>query len=85
MSVHKDLAKHAEKQNTLYREFLQLDQLREAYIEEAVELCKAGKDFSVDNINMVTKQMNQINLRIVPHRKLVTTEMIKEYVEKIKL
>ncbi|MEH6995286.1 DUF2533 family protein, partial [Neobacillus drentensis] len=40
MSVHKDLIKHAQNQNQSYQEFQALDELREQYIEEAVELCK---------------------------------------------
>lgn len=42
MSVHKDLIKHAANQNKTYQLFLSLDQQRESYIEEAVELCKQG-------------------------------------------
>ena len=45
MSVHKDLIVHAQKQNQLYNKFIRLDQQRENYIEEAVELCKAGERF----------------------------------------
>lgn len=82
MSVHKELAQHAEKQNNVYKQFLQLDQLRENYIEEAIALCKKGKPFSTDKINQVTNQMNKINLRFIPDRKNVTNAMIEEYVKK---
>jgi cell division FtsZ-interacting protein ZapD len=84
MSVHKELAQHAEKQNQLYQQFLQLDQIRESYIEEAVELCKQGKAFSTDKINEVTNHMNRMNIRFVPFRKNVTTEMIQDYVKTLK-
>jgi hypothetical protein len=84
MSVHKDLIKHAENQNKTYQEFLALDQQRENYIEEAVELCKKGETFSTDKINEVTNKINRINLRIIPDRKNVTGEMIHEYVKSIK-
>jgi hypothetical protein len=84
MSVHKDLIKHAENQNKTYQEFLALDQQREYYIEEAVELCKKGETFSTDKINEVTNKINRINLRIIPDRKNVTGEMIHEYVKSIK-
>ncbi|MHC0036010.1 DUF2533 family protein [Pseudoneobacillus sp. C159] len=84
MSVHKELAQHAEKQNKLYQQFIQLDQMRESYIEEAVELCKQGKTFSTDKINEITNQMNKMNIRFVPFRKNVTTEMVQEYVNKLK-
>ncbi|WP_462413432.1 DUF2533 family protein [Neobacillus sp. Marseille-QA0830] len=86
MSVHKDLIKHASKQNKSYLEFLALDELRETYIEEAISLCKEGKPFTTDKINEVTSEMNRINLRIIPLRKLVTKEMVMEYVnQKIKV
>lgn len=83
MSVHKDLIQHAKKQNQLYMKFTDLDQQREEYIEEAVKLCKAGKDFTVDKINEVTNQINFIaNERFIPTRKLVTPEMVRVYVDK---
>ncbi|MCH6265414.1 DUF2533 family protein [Neobacillus citreus] len=84
MSVHKDLIKHAENQNKSYQEFLALDQQREMYIEEAVELCKQGKPFSTYKINEVTNRMNKINLRIISIRKNVTPEMVQEYVNKLR-
>jgi hypothetical protein len=83
MSVHKDLIKHAKNQNQSYQEFKALDELREKFIEEAVELCKQGKPFTTDKINEVTNKMNRINLRIVSLRKKVTTEMVKEYVNSL--
>ncbi|WP_042456787.1 DUF2533 family protein [Neobacillus dielmonensis] len=82
MSVHKDLIKHAANQNKSYQKFLTLDELREAYIEEAISLCKQGKPFTTDKINEVTNEMNRINLRIIPLRKLVTNEMVLEYVNR---
>lgn len=85
MSVHKDLSLHAKKQNQLFTEFTILDQKREDYIQEAVELCKSGKTFTTDKINEVTKQINFIaNERFIPSRKLVTPEMVQEYVESLK-
>ena len=85
MSVHKDLILHAKKQNQQYSKFVLLDQQRENYIEEAVLLCKAGKDFTTDRINEVTRQINLIaNDRFIPTRKLVTPEMVRVYVESLK-
>lgn len=83
MSVHKDLIKHAKNQNQSYQEFKALDELREKYIAEAVELCKQGKPFTTDKINEVTNKMNRINLRIISLRKNVTTEMVQEYVNSL--
>jgi hypothetical protein len=84
MSVHKELAQHAEKQHSIYKQFLELDQLRESYIEEAIELCRQGKAFSTEKINEVTNRMNLINLRFVPDRKNVTVEMVEDFVKKEK-
>ena len=83
MSVHKDLIKHAQNQNQSYQEFQALDDLREKYIEEAIELCKQGKPFTTDKINEVTNRMNRINLRIISLRKNVTIEMVKDYVNRL--
>lgn len=83
MSVHKALAQHAEKQNKIYKEFLDLDEKRESYIEEAMELCKLGKTFSTDKINEITNKINQMTMRIIPTRKNVTVEMVQDYVKKI--
>jgi hypothetical protein len=82
MSVHKDLINHAANQNKTYQQFLALDQQREQYIEEAIELCKQGRPFSTDEINAVTNRINKINLRFIPTRKNVTGEMIQEFVKK---
>lgn len=84
MSVHKDLARHAEKMNSVYKIYLQLDQQREVYIEEAVQLCKQELPFSTVKINEVTDQINRLNLRFVPFKKMVTAQMVEEYVEKLK-
>jgi hypothetical protein len=82
MSVHKELAQHAKQQNLIYQTFLQLDDLREHYIEEAILLCQKGEPFSTNKINEITNQINKINLRFIPERKMVTDEMIKAFVNK---
>jgi Protein of unknown function (DUF2533) len=82
MSVHKAISLHAEKQNQLFTQFTILDQQREDYIQEAIELCKAGKDFTTDQLNEVTSQINVLaNQRLIPTRKMVTPEMVRAYVE----
>ncbi|MCQ6276330.1 DUF2533 family protein [Bacillus sp. V3B] len=82
MSVHKDITLHAQKQNELFTQFTILDQQREEYIQEALELCKAGKPFTTDKINEITNQINILaNQRLIPTRKIVTPEMIRVYVE----
>ncbi|UTI40993.1 DUF2533 family protein [Niallia sp. RD1] len=80
MSVHKEITKHVEQINSRVNHFKQLDQLRESYIEEAILLCKAGENFSVDKINDVTEQMNELaRLGVVPSRKKVTKAMVVEF------
>ena len=82
--VHQAITAHSQKQHALIRAFAQLDAKREAYIEEAVALCQRGEPFSVHNINGVTKQMNELARNgILPQRKYVTVDMVKEYVQKL--
>ncbi|TYR79994.1 DUF2533 family protein [Priestia megaterium] len=85
MSVHKAISAHSKKQHELVKSFVGLDTMREQAIEAAVALCKEGKNFSVDNINAVTQQINELakNNGIVPTRKYVTEEMVKEYVNRL--
>ncbi|TMU83756.1 DUF2533 family protein [Bacillus sp. BHET2] len=83
MSVHKEISKHSNKQNQLVQQFMALDEQREKAIDEAVQLCSAGKPFTTDLINHVTNDINALARQgVVPQRKLVTPEMVKEYVEK---
>ena len=84
MSVHKEISKHSNKQNQLVQQFMRLDGQREKAIEEAVQLCSAGKPFSTDRINQVTNEINVLARQgVVPQRKLVTTEMVEEYVSRL--
>jgi hypothetical protein len=85
MSVHKDITAHVNTANKRITDFLALDRKREFYIEEAVESCKQGKPFSNEKINEVTNQINELAKQgIVPARKNVTIEMVREYVNRIK-
>ncbi|MEH6932474.1 DUF2533 family protein [Bacillus sp. JJ783] len=84
MEVHKAITAHSRKQNEIVKIFLQLDAQREAAIEAAIALASNGKHFSVDAINMVTKQINDLAKRgVAPQRKLVTTDMVMEYVGRV--
>ncbi len=86
MSVHKAITSHSSKQNQLVQEFMILDELRERAIDEAVQLCQAGEAFTTDRINQVTQQINTLaRIGVVPQRKLVSTEMVEEYVQKLNL
>ncbi len=83
MSVHQEISKHSSRQHAIVSEFLMLEQRREKLIDIAVEQCGKGLPFSVKEINEVSKQMNQLAQKgIVPQRKLITEQMVKEYVHK---
>ena len=88
MSVHHAISKHSENQHYIVSRFMELDGQREAFIERAIELCKKGEPFSTDDINAVTKEMNELGKKGIvtslPVRKLVTVEMVKEYAGRIK-
>ncbi len=84
MSVHKDITKHSSKQNQLVQKFMILDEEREQAIEEAIKLCKAGEAFTTDRINEATQKINTLARQgVVPQRKLVTNEMVEEYVNRL--
>lgn len=85
MEVHKAITAHSRKQNEIVKAFLQLEAQREAAIEAAVSLASSGKAFSVDVINMVTKEINELAKRgVAPQRKIVTEDMVMEYVNRLK-
>ncbi|MEC1679732.1 YpbS family protein [Bacillus mojavensis] len=81
--VHKAISAHSSKQHEHIKTFMQLEHLREMAIEEAVAKCKNDEPFSTDAINEVTEKMNQLAKKgIVPTRRLVSKEMVKEYVSR---
>lgn len=84
MSVHKAISAHVIGQNDILRQYADLDQEREAFIEAACQLCKAGQPFNTDKINQVTEKMNLLSKKIenLPERKYVTVQMVQEYVNK---
>lgn len=83
MSVHKAISQHSQKQHQALKKFMELDAKREFYIEQAINKCKKNESFSVELINQVTKEINEMAVHeIVPTRKYVTEDMIKAYVNK---
>ncbi|BDG80392.1 hypothetical protein BJH90_08625 [Bacillus halotolerans] len=81
--VHKAISAHSAKQHEHIKTFMQLEHLREMAIEEAVAKCKNDEPFSTDAINEITEKMNQLAKKgIVPTRRLVSKEMVKEYVSR---
>lgn len=83
MSVHKAISEHSRKQNQVVMNFLQLEHQREAFIEEAIVLCRQKKPFATEKINEVTKRINELARKgIAPQRQLVTKEMVEEFVSR---
>ncbi|UQZ46418.1 YpbS family protein [Bacillus sp. PK3-037] len=81
--VHKAISAHSAKQHEHIKTFMQLEHLREMAIEAAVAKCKNDELFSTDAINEITERMNQLAKKgIVPTRRLVSKEMVKEYVSR---
>ncbi|MEC1648583.1 YpbS family protein [Bacillus halotolerans] len=81
--VHKAISAHSAKQHEHIKTFMQLEHLREMAIEEAVAKCKNDEPFSTDAINEITEKMNQLAKKgIVPTRRLVSKEIVNEYVSR---
>ncbi|WP_243290825.1 DUF2533 family protein [Bacillus sp. FJAT-47783] len=81
--VHKEISKHSNRQHQIVKTFVQLEATREALIEEAIQRCLNNEPFSVEKINAVTDEMNALAKKgIVPTRKRVTIDMVKEFVAK---
>lgn len=82
-NVHEAISKHSKKQHEIVKTFLQLEAKREMFIEEAVQLAEKQQPFTVEKINYVSKEINELAKRgIAPTRKLVTEEMVIEYVKR---
>ncbi len=83
MNVHKAITNHVNKVNVRVKKFQALDQQREFIIEEAIALCKNEYPFTVDNINAVTEQINELAKQgTIPTRKIVTIIMVQDFVKK---
>ncbi|MRX70931.1 DUF2533 family protein [Bacillus lacus] len=81
--VHKAISAHSKKQNAQVAAFLELDEKREMYIEEAVQRCKKGEPFTAGYINKVTAEINEMAAKgIAPQRSLVTEKMIIDFARK---
>lgn len=83
MSVHLQIAKQINSHIKGQKEFKALDERREALIDEAIAKAKSNSEFSVNEINQVTAEMNQIGQKFnFPLRKQVTREMVLQYIAK---
>ncbi|QII51611.1 YpbS family protein [Bacillus paralicheniformis] len=80
-NVHEAITAHSKKQHQHIKQFVRLEQEREKAIDEAVDKCRRNEAFSTDLINQITMQMNELAKKgIVPTRRLVSKEMVAEYV-----
>ena len=82
MNVHEAISKHSNQQYTHLQKFLELDELREQYIADAIFLYKNNQNFSVQAINQVTALINKhAEKGISPTRKYITEDFVKQFVE----
>lgn len=78
-AAHSFITGHVYKMNAHLVKFTELDELREQAIERALQQCKNGEPFGVDEINRITAQINEhAKHGISPTRVYVTTEMVVE-------
>jgi hypothetical protein len=81
-NVHEAITNHSTKQHLHIVKFVELDEQREQAIEEAVCLCRNNEPFTVDKINQITAAINaHAKDGISPLRKLVTPEMVQQFVQ----
>ncbi|MFC0473432.1 DUF2533 family protein [Halalkalibacter kiskunsagensis] len=81
MAVHIQIAEQVRKHREAQKQFLALDSQRERAIDLALDLAKANKLVETTEINRITEEMNQIAMKFqFPPRKLVTPEMIRNYI-----
>ncbi len=65
------------------KEYKQLDMRREQKIEEIINAAKLNKDFSLEEINFITEQLNNLCKSYnFPIRKKVTKEMVFEFIHR---
>ncbi|WP_270180389.1 DUF2533 family protein [Alkalihalobacillus sp. CinArs1] len=83
MSVHRDISSQLGRKNREINLFIQLDKEREAAIEKAIEHCHANEPYSLDRINELTSEINELAKQgSIPTRSYVTKMMIEEFVQK---
>jgi hypothetical protein len=85
MSVHTAITAHSKKQHDHIEVFLKLDQLREQAIEMVLQKCLNNEPYSLQEINQISREINEHALKgISPSRKLVTEKMIEDYAKRDK-
>ncbi|MTH52103.1 DUF2533 family protein [Bacillus mangrovi] len=81
--VHKAISRHSQNQNEDVQRFIMLDNRREQEIEKAVLQCENGAPFSVEEINLITIELNKLAGKVnLSLRKTVSPQMVREFVER---
>ncbi|OIJ16671.1 hypothetical protein BKP37_05410 [Anaerobacillus alkalilacustris] len=83
MSVHLQIKKQMNNFINAEKNYRKLDQIREEKIEEIIKIAKNKKDFSLVEVNKVTEEINKFSKSHgYPLRKLVTKEMVEEFISR---
>jgi len=79
VSVHEEISKKANKTWDMIQKYRKLDEKREAEIEKVIRQCQNKEDFSLDQINKITEEINSFATdHHLPTRKFVTKQMVQE-------
>ncbi|OZM57466.1 hypothetical protein CIB95_08410 [Lottiidibacillus patelloidae] len=87
MTVHKAISTHSKNQAKMVKTFQQMDELREEAINTMLTLAKNNEPFSLEEVNNISKKMNEYRKQVnfeLPERKLVTKEMVFQFLSKEK-
>ncbi len=81
MSVHIQIKEQMTNFINAEKRYRELDQKREELIEAVLAAAKQKKEFSLEEVNVVTEEMNNLSRSFrFPLRKKVTTAMVAEYI-----
>ncbi|WP_100372222.1 DUF2533 family protein [Bacillus sp. FJAT-45037] len=82
-NVHAQISEQVKNHRQAQKEFLALDAKREQAIDRVLKEAKKGLHISVQEINSITKEMNEIaSTFYFPPRKEVTHDMILDYLHR---
>ncbi|QOY36212.1 DUF2533 family protein [Anaerobacillus isosaccharinicus] len=84
MSVHLQLKKQMTNFIAAEKKYKELDKRREEKIEEVIKEARANKDFSLNEVNALTEELNNLrrSFGFLPMRKTVTKEMVFDYINR---
>ncbi len=81
MSVHLEISKKVNQTVSLVESYRRLDKVRESEIEKVVKQAMNGEEFTLEAINQVTAEINQLAAKHhLPSRKMVTKQMIIDFI-----